>query len=236
MQFHAKADVYTASGDKAGVLDRVVIDPRNQAVTHVIIKKGLLFPSDKVVPVSLVAEADKDRVVLNADAGNPENLPDFTQEQYVPLNSDEWATPPMAGGAIAPMTAGAATAPMMLWYPATAAGSTGAQLASDIGASPGVPGVPGSQQVEAGRNIPEDTVPLKEGAKVVTADGQHVGKVERVFVDNESTQATHLLISQGLFLRERKVIPVAWVLDYGEDEVRLAIGSNLLQGLRPYTE
>jgi hypothetical protein len=45
---------------------------------------------------------------------------------------------------------------------------------------------------------------------------------------------THLLISQGLFLKERKVIPMAWVLDVGEKEVRLAIGSNLLQGLRAY--
>jgi hypothetical protein len=45
-----------------------------------------------------------------------------------------------------------------------------------------------------------------------------------------------LLVSQGLFLKERKVIPMAWVLDVGEDDVRLAIGASLLQGLRPYED
>jgi hypothetical protein len=61
-----------------------------------------------------------------------------------------------------------------------------------------------------------------------------VGNVERIFTDTATSEVTHLLLSQGLFLKTRKVIPMAWVLDVGEDDVRLAIGSNLLQGLRAY--
>jgi uncharacterized protein YrrD len=235
MQFQAKANVYTANGDKAGVLDRVVFDPRTRQVTHLIVQKGLLFRSDKVVPVNMVAEADKDRIVLNADAGQPENLPDFTEEHYVQVNDEQWIAPPGTGGSFAPMLPGAGPAPIVLWYPTVAAaGTAGPHVATEMGAGPATAAMASTRAVEIERNIPEDTVPLKEGAKVVAADGQHVGNVERVFTDNETMEATHLLISQGVFLKEHKVIPMAWVLDVGEEEVRLAVGSNLLLGLRAY--
>ncbi len=230
MQFQAKANVYTAGGDKAGVVDRVVVDPRNRQVTHVIIQKGLLFRSDKVVPVNMVAEADADRVVLKPEVGDPDGLPDFTQEHYVQMDNAEWTAPPIMGGVASPMVTGAAFTPW-LFYPPAGASMPGSHVATELGAGSAAP-----RRVEVDRNIPEDTVPLKEGAKVVAADGQHVGHVERVFTDTQSNEVTHLLISQGLFLKERKVIPMAWVLDVGETVVRLAIGSNLLQGLRAYGE
>jgi sporulation protein YlmC with PRC-barrel domain len=234
MQFQGKADVYTSNGEKAGVLDRVVIDPRNRQVTHLIVQKGLLFPSDKVVAVSMVAEADKDRVVLSADAGNPENLPDFTEEHFVQTSTEDWVEPPAGGTGVTPMITGAAATPLLLWYPTVAAGPAQTHVASEFGAGPAAGAVLGNRAIEVERNIPEDTVPLKEGAKVIAADGQHVGNVERLFTDSETSEVTHLLLSQGLFLRTRMVIPMAWVLDVGENEVRLAIGSNLLQGLRSY--
>ncbi len=235
MQFQANANVYTASGDRAGVVDRVVIDPRNNEVTHVVIQKGLLFRSDKVVPVDMIAQADKDRLVLAANADAPENLPDFTQEHYVQLDNNEWRDSPVGGAGGTTMLPGAGPAPLLLWYPTMAAGTTASpHIATELGAGPAAGVVANERHVEIERNIPEDTVPLKEGARVLAADGQHVGNVERVFMDNETSQVTHLLISQGLFLKERKVIPMNWVLDFGEKEVRLAIGSNLLQGLRAY--
>ena len=57
------------------------------------------------------------------------------------------------------------------------------------------------------RNIPEGTIALKEGAKVVTSDDKHVGNVERVFVDASADKATHFLITQGVFFKARKVVP-----------------------------
>jgi uncharacterized protein YrrD len=234
MQFQAKANVYTANGEKAGVLDRVVIDPRTRHATHIVIQKGLLFRSDKVVPLNMVAQADKDRIDLNADAGHPDNLPDFTEEHYVQLENEEWTETPAATNSILP---GAGAAPMLLWYPTIAAGSVGTpgtHTATEMGAGPAAAVIASERQVHVERNIPEDTVPMKEGARVVAADGQHVGNVERVFTDNDTSEVTHILLTQGLFLKERKVIPMAWVLDVGEKDVRLAVGSNLLQGLRSY--
>jgi len=42
------------------------------------------------------------------------------------------------------------------------------------------------------------------------------------------------VISQGLLLKERKLVPVRWVDVVGEDEVHLAVGSRLLDELREY--
>jgi hypothetical protein len=38
--------------------------------------------------------------------------------------------------------------------------------------------------VKTERQIPEGTVALEEGAKVIGSDGEHVGKIERIFTDS----------------------------------------------------
>ena len=44
----------------------------------------------------------------------------------------------------------------------------------------------------------------EEGAEVISADGEHVGNIEQIYVDPESNYATHVLISQGLILTDKK--------------------------------
>jgi len=84
------------------------------------------------------------------------------------------------------------------------------------------------------RNIPANTIPLKEGADVVSSDEKHVGDVERIFVDSVSHRATHFLVSQGLFLKEQKLIPVHWIRSVEEDKVQLSVPSQLLERLPTY--
>ena len=96
----------------------------------------------------------------------------------------------------------------------------------------GYPGYPEPAYVRRTEvNIPEGTVPLEEGAKVVSSDGDRVGKVERVYAEEEEQRVTHLLISQGLFSKERKLIPSMWVKHVLGDEVRLSISRNFVEQL-----
>ena len=64
MQLQQGATVRTADGKDVGHLDRVVMDPKSKEVTHVIVRKGMLFTEDKVVPLSLIASSTKDEVRL----------------------------------------------------------------------------------------------------------------------------------------------------------------------------
>jgi uncharacterized protein YrrD len=229
MQFESGAVVLTANNDKVGKVDRVVLDPRTKEVTHIIVRKGMLFKKDKVLPVTMVAAAEPERVSLRPDAGDLSHVPDFEEAHYVMADD---ATPAAAARATdeAPAISPGATrtvttivgAPAMLWNPPA------------IGVNNYGPAV----SVEAprvvkviDRNIPDNTVPLKEGAKVVAADGETVGHVERVFVNSDTKQATHLLVEHGKLAKTHKTIPVHWVDTVFEREVHLAVSSRLLEGL-----
>lgn len=216
MQFKEGADVYTSTGEKAGDIDRVVIDPLTDEVTHLVVRKGFLFPEDRVVPVDLIYSATEERVTLR-DVEDIEDLPVFETTQYIPANQ----LPDTAyhrPGYVAPY----------YWYSHPGAMWWGA------GPYPLYP--PPPYVTEVRRNIPEGTVPLKEGAKVITSDDEVVGNIERIFAEPSQDRATHLLISQGLLLKERKVVPTSWIMTVMEDEVHLGVSSDLIEGLPEYEE
>lgn len=214
MQFKEGASVFTWDGEEVGDIDRVVLDPKTKEVTHVVVQKGFLFTTDKIVPVSLIDVATEDRVTLREDAGDLEALPDFEEKQYFPITEiEEREVSPT--GYVRPL----------YWYPPAGLTWWGAP-------SYGYPLPPYVIRTE--RHVPEGTVALEEGATVVSSDGEHVGDVEAVLTDPEGDRATHLVISRGLLLTETKLVPTTWVSTVMEDEVHLAVGSRLLNALPEY--
>jgi uncharacterized protein YrrD len=214
MKFKEGANVFTWDGEKVGSMDRVALDPKTKEVTHLVVQKGFLFTTDKVVPVSLIGAATEDRVTLREDAGDLEALPDFEEKHYIPITEAE-----------EPQVSSAGYARPFYWYPP-------ASLNWWRVPGYGYPIPPYVVQIE--RNIPEGTVALEEGAKVVGIGGEHVGDVEAVLTDPEQDRATHLLISRGLLLKEKKLVPTTWVSTVLEDKVRLAVGSRVLDELPEY--
>jgi uncharacterized protein YrrD len=85
MQLKDGTAVYTTDGDHVGNIDRVVIDPQTKAVTDVVVRKGFLFPEDKVIPVEVIARATEDRVLLRRNAGDLGDFPPFEERQYIPI-------------------------------------------------------------------------------------------------------------------------------------------------------
>jgi uncharacterized protein YrrD len=221
MRFNDGANVFTSDGDKVGSLDRVVIDPQTKEVTHVVVEKGFLFTEDKVVPVSLIGAATKDRVTLREDAGDLQALPDFEETHYIPVDDAE-------AGAAFPV----GHARPLYWYP-----SAGITWWSPTG-YPGYTsnlGYPRPKYVaQTERSIPEDLVALEEGAKVISSDDDHVGDVEAVLTDPTEDCATHLLITQGLLLKDRKLVPTAWISKVREKKVNLGVGSKFVEQLPDY--
>ena len=67
----------------------------------------------------------------------------------------------------------------------------------------------------------------------MSSDEEHVGDIERLFVEASSNKATHFVISQGLF-RDRKLIPAHWVRSVEEDKVQLIVSSGVLESLPAY--
>jgi uncharacterized protein YrrD len=201
MEFKKNVSIYAANGEAVGHLDRVVVDSETKAITHIVVQKGGLLKEDKVVPISLIAEANDERINLREDAGDLHGLQLFEEKHYV-MSGDT------GGGA-----------PAVVSQPM--AGMPGAVVTE---ARPKY-----VKQTE--QNIPVGAVALKEGATVVAADGKHVGHVEKVITDAQAEHATHLLITKGKLSKEHKLIPIAWVGVLTEDEVHLTVEPRQIEEL-----
>lgn len=219
MQFKENAEVSISDGEKVGRIDGVVIDPNSRELTHLVVKKGFLFTKDKVVPIDLVETANKNRVVLKQDVGDPDDFPDFEEAHYLPL--EEARTSGNRGPGRISRLAWYYPLPRKAWWH------------TQMSAYPGFPEPPFLRRTEL--NIPDDTVPLEEGAKVVSSEGDHVGDVERVYAEEEEQRGTHLLISQGLISTSQKLITSMWVDRVFEDEARLSISKAFIEELPEYS-
>lgn len=219
MQFKENVVVLTSAGQKVGRIDRVVIDPESDEVTHLVVKKGFLFTEDKVVSLEAVESATEDRVLLKEGWQDPDDFPDFEQTHYVPVENDRMDAKPGAAG----------QNPLAWYYPLPGSAWWRARNFS----YPGFPKSPYVRRTEL--NIPEGTVALEEGAKVLSSEGEHLGDIERVYTDDEEQRVTHLLISQGLLSKSRRLIPSMWVRSVSEEVVRLSVGERLVESLPPYS-
>jgi uncharacterized protein YrrD len=197
IQFQKGASVLTANGQQIGALERVVLNPENKVVTDIVVRTGTLFSkADKVVPIEYVVETTENQVVLSNEAGELESFPPLEERHLVSENTNAAQQP----ADIPPVVYGSpGFGPMLVPAP-------GEQIVT---------------QIE--QNIPVGTVAMKEGAKVISADGKHVGNVERVLADPSVDQVTHLVISQGLFTKANKLIPISYVMTVGEDTVHLRV-------------
>lgn len=216
MQLRKGATVYAADGSKLGNVERVVLEPRTKEVTHIVVDKGFLFGEDKVVPVSLIGAVEDDADVhLRQDAGELDLLPDFVETEFVPSGVAEAADDHPVDYARS-----------LYWVP-----PVGVAWWHGFG----WPNYVANEIVRVKEvNIPEGTVALEEGAKVIAADGEHVGQVEAVLTEPQADRATHLIVSEGLFFPDRKLVPAQWVNMVLEKEVHLAVPARLLEELPEY--
>jgi uncharacterized protein YrrD len=212
--------VLTPSGEELGKINRFILDPSTNEVTHVVVQRGWLLPEDKVLPFEMVRSTTDERLVLNEEVRDFDQLPPFEETQFIPATDGEPADMSPTGDPAYQYT------PAYYWYPSH----------GNIG-YPGIGlGHYAWPMSETKRNIPVDNIPLKEGTNVVSSDEKHVGDVERLFLDAESNRVTHFLISQGILFKDRKLVPVHWVKSVGEDSVSLAVSSQVLERLPSYQD
>lgn len=213
IELKEETSVFTSDGKEVGKVNRFVLDPATDEVTHIVVQKGWLLPEDKVVPFEMVRSADEDKVILNEGIDDFDQLPAFEETHFIKINND----------GIDP--SGTRTyAPAYYWYPSY----------ENIGYPAYGLGRPVWPPTEVRQNIPENTVPLKDGSNVISSDRKHVGDVERLFIEPNSNKVTHFLISQGLLFKDHKMVPVSWVKSVEEDKVNLTVPSKVLETLPAY--
>lgn len=209
MQFTDGAEVMNAEGKKVGEVDRVVMDPKTREITHIVVKKGLIFTEDKVIPLDRVETATEDRVTLKAGTEAMEDLPDFRDTEYIPM--EDTGPDRMDRRHAVPFT----------WY----YGEPGLAWWD----YPGFSMPPYVAKTET--NIPEGTVAIEEGSRVYSRDEEDLGEVERVYVDSGDHRASHITVVKGILSKERRTVPTAWIDSVREHEIRLAVNKAFVERL-----
>lgn len=236
LELREGAGVYTPNDEQVGKVSGFVLDPATNEVTHIVVQKGWLFPEDKVVAFDMIRTADEDKIVLKENIGNVDELPAFEETHFLtPRDADitrEGGTHPaeerrraeiIQEDASEGQSAALSYAPAYYWYPPH----------GYVGYPVSYYGLPPMETV---RNIPADTIQVKEGTDIMSSDGEHIGDVERLLVEPSSNKVTHFVISQGVFFKDRKLIPAHWVSTVDEDKVHLSVSSKFLEQLPSYEE
>lgn len=208
IQFQKNATVLGIDGEQVGLLERVVVNPNTHALTDIVVRTGgFLKQEERVIPVGLVEDTSSDQILLNREAGDLDAFPPFEVERIVKEVGDE--DPESApDGEMRMMIAG-----------------------NPVFGIPVMPTVRRGVQTQIEQNIPAGTVAMKEGAKVYTADGRHIGNVDRVLADPSMETITDLVVSRGIFIRESKLVPIKWVSSLGEEKVHLSMNRHSVEKL-----
>ncbi len=232
MEFKAGTHVYTADGKDVGSIDRVILDPHTNEISGIVVKQGWLFSEDKVISIDLVNTTTEDRVTLHQTKHNLHDLPSFEETYYVPLEEEDYPKGLSEKAVAFPDYA----PPASYGYPPLGTAWWG--YGGYFGLPPAEPTATsdyGADYIQRTRtNIPEGTIAVREGARVMSLDDQHVGDVEEVFTDPQSNYATHILISQGHLFKEHKLVPTNWIKSERENEVRLTVSTSLVERLPDY--
>jgi uncharacterized protein YrrD len=206
------ADVHSAQGDRLGTLNRVIIDPNTREVTHIVVEKGLMFTTNKIIPIDQVDPHNEEKITLNSSEQDLSQFDDFEENHIVDLDTTEYPGSDVTNS---------------FWYPPV----------DYVWWRTGMPAIAPPTPVytiKSTQNIPEGTVALEEGAKVISADDKQVGSIEELVVDQQDKRASHFIIGAGLLFKERKLVPVTWIANIGEKEVRLSVKSGTLERLPAY--
>ena len=211
MQFTDGMHVYTENKQEVGRISHVVLDQTDKMITHVVVRQGLLFAEDKLIPFELFLTANPEEVILRADIESLEQLPSLWEPHYIPVERANAAVadaPIMAGG----------------WY-----------MESSADNMPRESDWREFEYVESEKlNIRDGTVALKAGARLISTDDQHVGNIESILTKADAAYASHVVIVRGLLAKTRRIMPTSWFHFIEMDTVYLSENTASVATLPEY--
>ena len=206
-----ETDVYTARDEHVGSVDRIVIDPVSGRVSHVVVRKGLFFPEDKLIQMEDISTATPERINLRQGVVADELLP-FVEQHYVPFDEADIEEADRPARLIDGGTGFVST-----WY-----GPLG--VAAPMHES--------TLLAVSERNIPDRLTALQAGVPVFSSDRQVVGRLDRVITTNDG-HPTHFVIEAEGLSSDRLAVPIGWVDDITEEAVALAATARAIEALLP---
>jgi uncharacterized protein YrrD len=76
-------DIISSDGEKLGTVDSLVVDPHTGKVQSIIVRKGFLFPVDKILPIDMVARVGDEGVTVNVTKHDVDQLAEYMDANYM---------------------------------------------------------------------------------------------------------------------------------------------------------
>ena len=214
---HHGAHVESSDGKDVGRLHSIVIDPRDNEVTHIVVNAGPHFPEPgfgspelREVPIDSVEDAGEEKVVLRCSREEFGRLPAHVETDFTP--------------APAPSVEPSKTDPAhRLWNIGVALAASFANTATGIA-------------------MPAETVRKASFGREILNDAPvwrvephtHIGDVERVLVDEDTDEIRDLVIRRGAVFHEDVVLPMDYVTEVLDGVIHVQISDDELRRLQAY--
>lgn len=210
---HPGAEVVSSDAKEVGKLHAIVVDPRDNEVTQVVVNAGPHFPEPGFgdprlveAPIDQVEDAGERRVTLRATADEFRAMPVYAERRFFPARSRDEAP---AGN--------------VWWNTGVAIGASLSGILTGIA-------VPGEtfRRAEFERHILDDTPVWREAPR------DHIGDVERVLIDEETDEIRGLVIRRGALLSHEVVLPMEYVTEIQDGVIHARISDEKLEGLERF--
>ncbi|HEX9414229.1 MAG TPA: PRC-barrel domain-containing protein [Ktedonobacterales bacterium] len=214
---HIGVPVSGANGAHLGTLSRVIVDAKSEQVVGIVVDPGLVAsgnllapggwerPRERVVPIALLASADKHGIHMTCDEATFGQLALFEREQATTVASEG------VGGRF--------ELGQLVSYAASEFGLGGAPYAPPMEITHAEPVTAGAiaEHTPVWRLVPHE----------------HIGDVERVLVDAQTQRVSGLVLHRG-FLRHRVLLPVSAIASIEDGVVHARLSDAELENLPLY--
>jgi uncharacterized protein YrrD len=83
MNIDLGADIISKDGEKLGVVDSLVVEPHTGETQSIIVRKGLFYPTDRILPLDIVAGIEDGKVRVTITRDEAAELTEYMDTEYV---------------------------------------------------------------------------------------------------------------------------------------------------------
>jgi uncharacterized protein YrrD len=213
------ANVVSTDGKEVGEVYAVVLDPRDDEVSAIVVNAGPHFPApgfgapDLIcVPIDQMADAQEDRVILTCTKKKFKQLPSYVERSFV-------FTPPEA------RPAGHEQREDLAW-------DAGSAMVAALTPSVWKIAVP----FETFRKAKFERHILNDAPVWRQEPHEKIGEVERVLVSEVEDEIEALVIRRGFFFEDDVILPIGFVTELWDGVVRVQLKDEEIAGLEKFDE
>ncbi len=211
--------VLTSDGKDIGKVDGLVVDPDSMDMLEIIVHKGFLFSTDRIIDVVYIDRVDDDGTIhLNVDASRANDFPPYVTHEYVVATGTDRGAMPVGVG-IGP------TVNQPIMWRARPVGR-GMHVTGEAGY---LAAVAQAVPVEVRSDLPTAAVVIDAGTDVIAADGQKIGTVDDILYNDED-ELTGFIVEAGFFHHRDIPVPISNVAAITSRYVRLNVDAVTIKG------